>query len=159
MRAEIIQDHDLARTQARYQNLFKIGLEHDCRHTAGDAHAWADTRERQGADRGRVFRSVAWECCPGPLAFGRTRIAWGQVQVGAKLVDDDEISRINLLLEDGKLSTCPGVALAGNQALFLRVSPKRVMARRRVEGLSVTPWLAFHWAVCSASVASGIAAT
>jgi hypothetical protein len=79
--------------------------------------------------------------------------------VGAGLVDEDEISRVE---RGGLISPgCPRglVTFGSDERLFLSGQPARPSARDIVAGLTSTPVVAAHVAQCSASVASGAART
>ena len=92
-----------------------------------------------------------------PLAARRTGIHRRHVDVAPTLVHNHEIScgaLGNAVLIGTALLL---VALGGTQRLFLRVQPKRLIARPTVHWLNVVPCVAFQRSVCSAIVASGSA--
>ncbi len=49
------------------------------------------------------------------------------------------------------------VPFGGAQRLFLRVQPRRRIARPTVHWLRAVPWVVFHSRVCASIVASGLA--
>lgn len=101
--------------------------------------ARTQTSNGQRTDRGGVHRSIARSLGRGSLSFGGASIAWGEVEIAAKLVKDDEIGSIDVLLLNSKEQASPDVAFRGDQGLFLRVQPRRAIARPRVQRLREVP--------------------
>ena len=159
MRTQIVKQDDLSWSQGRPQDVLDIRLEHRARHASLGHQARPHTRRGQRADRCRIWWGIARERGDGPLASWGAGVAHGHIQVGAELVDDDHISRVDVFLLHQKASTLPSITFTGNQRLFFRVSPSRRMARPIVHWLIVVVWAAFQRMACSARVASGKAAT
>jgi hypothetical protein len=97
----------------------------------------------------------AWHAADCPCSTRCPCITWwpGEIAAGlvhhherrCRLVCDAFTKRLALLL----------VARGSAQALFLRVQPRRRIARPRVHGRNVVPWVALHSSACWAQVASG----
>ena len=159
VRTQVVEQNNLARTQGWPQDMRDIGLEKRCGHATNRHQAWSHPVERERCNGRGVGRGVAGKRGDGPFATGGAGIARGHIQVRAKLIDHDDIGWVNVLLLDQKANTVPPIALGSDQRLFLRVNPRRRIARPSVHWLMLVPCSAFQRAVCSASVASGTAAT
>ena len=94
-----------------------------------------------------------------PLAPRRPRPAARHGRVGAGLVDEEQVGRVERggLVPPRRAGRL--VALGGDERLFLSGQPARRSARDIVARLSGTPVVSSHRAQCSASVASGAART
>src|SRR5207248_2782355 len=67
-----------------------------------------------------------------------------QTNVGATLIDDDELSGVQVLDLFSPSCSCLLVAFRGTQRLFFRVQPSRLIARLIVDVLTCTPWCSFQ---------------
>lgn len=88
--AEIVHDHDAARSQFRDQNLVVIGLEPDVVDGPVENH-WRDHSYRsQRADGDRHFPMSMRNACAKPLALRSTIAATRHIGRGPCLVNEDE---------------------------------------------------------------------
>jgi hypothetical protein len=130
---QIVKQDHLSWPQRRSKDMFDICLEHRTRHTSLNHQARTHPCAGQRADRGRICWGVARKRSDCPLAAWGTGVAPCQVQIGAELIDHDQIMWIEVFLLDQKASTLPGITFRGNQRLFLRVRPRARMARPTVQ--------------------------
>src|SRR6266851_3818644 len=118
-------------------------------------HGLAHAGPVKSSNQGRIFSSIAWHTAVGPRPLWRTSIKWGQTNVGATLIDDDELAGIQMLelFSPG----CSGlfVAFSGAQRLFFRVQPTRLIARLMVDVLTATACCSCHIWQWASNVASG----
>lgn len=145
VRTQIVNQHDLARSQAGGQDLFNIGLEGQPIGGTRQDQRRPHPRERQRGDQGGIGRSVARHAAKGALLAWGTGIARREVHIRAALIDDHEIASwtgLQLLPEGGASGFIP---FTGAETLFLRDQPKRVIARSRVARLiGRWGWRVFH---------------
>src|SRR5579884_551551 len=152
---EIIQDHNLPRTQAGSKDLLHIdrksgaisgSIQHQRWPHAGKRH-----RGNYGLDGTIIARHLAYRA----RSSRGIRVQRSHGNVGAGLVDKDQL----LARQKGGL-LAPGssfrfLLLAGSYGLFFRVQPKAILARLMLAGLTLMPWDASHIWQCSSRVASG----
>src|SRR6266496_600691 len=129
---QIVKQDDLSWPQGRSQDVLDICLEHRAAYTALDHQARTHTPRRQRADRRGICWRVARERSDCSLTAWGTSITPRHIEIGAELVDHDQISCLDVFLLDKKAGTLPSVTFTGNQRLFFRVSPSRRMARPSV---------------------------
>jgi len=139
MGTQIVQQNDLSWPQRRPQDVLDIRLEHRARHAALSHQARPHSCQGQRADRRGIGWRVAWQRGDCPFATWSTGVAPCQIEIGAELIDHDDISRLDVFLLDQKASSLPRVTFSGNQRLFLRVKPSARMARPIVHWLRDVP--------------------
>ncbi len=88
---EIIHHHNLTGLQAGSQNLFDIDLKGDGIGRSLQDHGCSHARKGESGDQRGILATVAWNASPGPLPFWRTGIQGGQGNIGAALIDKDEL--------------------------------------------------------------------
>jgi len=106
---------------------------------------------------GQVRPVVAGDLAHRPFSSRSIGIQQGHVDLGAGLIDDDQILSGQLLglLPPGRASEV--ILLASSYRLFFRVQPNTIRVRLIEAGLTLVPVLASHIWQCCSRVASGLA--
>ena len=156
---QVVEDHDLARPQAGHQDALDEGGKDPPIDRAIDDQTLAHPRQVQRGQPGDVRPLPPRNAADGPLPAGRACPQRGQGDRRARLIDEEQIARIDrrhprLPRGAGRL-----IAFAGNQRLFLSGKSRRASSRLRCDGLSWTPTAAASCRATSGSVASGWVAT
>ena len=134
--AQIVHDHHLPLSQARHQYLLDVHFHRQAVGSAFQKHRRPHPIQCQRGNQGGVGRGVSWHSTIGALPAWRTSIERRQVEITAAFVKYHEVVRAALpnLLTEG--FACSFIAFAGTESLFLRVQPRRVIARSMVLGLT-----------------------
>lgn len=137
--AQIIHHDHLPRPQGRRQLLGDIPFERLRIHRPLDHPGLMQAVGGERRDQRRILAMIAGHRSGGALVVRRPAIQAGQGDVGAALVDKDELLRVEL----GR-GFAPGLArllvtFAGCQDFFLWVQPRRRIARHVVASLSCWP--------------------
>ncbi len=107
-------------------------------------HRRSHALRRHGRDERRILSGIAWNLINGPFTFQGTGIDRCQIDITATFIHHD----YQILVVAGYLSAVGSsgllVPLGGSQRLFLRVQPKRLIARPTVHSLTDVAWVAFH---------------
>ena len=155
MNREVVQNHDLSRTQAGSQDLFDVGFEGDSIRRAIQQHRFAEACEGQRRDQGQVGSVVAGNRADGPLAPWGVGVQRRHVDARTRFIHDHQILRRQLLGLFPPGSAFRLILFAGSQNFFFRVQPKAILARLMEAGLTLVPVLASHVWQCCSLVASG----
>jgi hypothetical protein len=125
--AEVVHDHDVAGPQARTEDLTHISLED--RRISGpfDGHAGGAPIEPDGADHGRSA-PVAVRCLGQQApAAGRAAPQAGHVCLRRRLVEEDQLGRVEPALAAAPAPARPdnvrAVLFGCPESLFLKVRP------------------------------------
>jgi len=154
---EVIQDHDLPRTQAGGKELFYVDGKSGAISGSIQHQRRSHARKRHRGDHGHDRSIIA-----GHLAY-RARSSRGisiqrsHSDVGTGLVYKDQVlawQKSGLLAPGGTFSF---LLFAGSYRLFFRVQPKTILARLILAGLTLMPCEASHIWQCCSRVASGLA--
>lgn len=145
MRAQIVHQHYLACLQARRQNVLDIRLHRQV--VGGTRHdqCWPDAVDTERGHQRGVRRRVARNRAIGAFIMRCTGIQWRQVEIAVTLVKDNKIAGTALGYALTESCSRELVAFASTEGLFLRVQPRRAIARSIVLAETVcSGWVSFH---------------
>lgn len=147
---QVIQDDDLAGLERGSQHLFHVGLKdhrvHGALQDTGRLHPF----KREPSNQGRVLAPVAGHRPRGPLTPGCAGVERRESDMSATFIDKDQAldRQVGDQVVPGRAGDL--IALGSTQCLFLRVQPRRAIARLILAVLTRTLWLASHsWQCCS----------
>ena len=159
MSTQVIHHHHVARPQRRPQHLLDVSKKHVARRRSWNRHQGIEATVRKRPDQGHVHPRVLGHMVDDALTFGGAPMRSCHRQIDARLIDERQAFGRNLgdlgAVVLAGLADPFGVTFARLEALFFRVSPRRLRARHSVAKPSVTPssWRAL--ARNSAKVRSG----
>ena len=133
--AEIIEDHDLAGTQARNEDALDKGGEDPAIYRAIDHQAFAQPVGGQGGNPDDVRPMPTWDMPDGALPFRRTSAQRRQDERGTGLIQEDQVAGIQADLRLPPRLPRGGILFGGDQGLFLSGRSRRRKRRLRCEGL------------------------
>jgi hypothetical protein len=93
----LLHDHDLPWTQGWSQNLLDVLLKDRSGGGSLHDHALAHPLPSQRSNQGRILAAIARNRSDGPFSFGCPPVTWGQSDIGATFIDEQQAVRIQLL--------------------------------------------------------------
>lgn len=150
MSREIIQDHDLSRTQAGSQDLLHISLEGRRIRRSIQQECFSHPLHRQRSDQCQVGPIITRNVADRTLASRSVGIERRHVDLRTRFIHDDQILRgqVVRLLSPGRPNGF--ILFAGSQRFFLRVQPNAMRARLMEAVLTLIPVRSSHiWQCCS----------
>jgi hypothetical protein len=142
--SQINHDHDLAFGQAGCQDLFHRQLESGGSGCSLDDHGLSHAGPAKSRKQGGIFAPIAWHPAIGTRSLWSTRIQGSQSEIGATLIENDELAGVQLLEVCSPGGSGLFVAFSATQRLFFRVQPTRLIARLMVDVLTATPCCSSH---------------
>ena len=143
VRAEIIHDHNVARTQLRAEHLVEVGEEDVGIGGRLDGHGCDHAAEAHGPKNGQDLPVTAGRGFVDALAFSRTAIESRHAGRNAAFVKKDQLfgrDRADPVEEfDPPLEVDRGIAFDGVERLFFLGSPSRVSVSQTSDRLNRTP--------------------
>ena len=156
--AEVVEDHDLAGDQRWHEHLLDIGGEGIAVHGSFQSHRRLESMRREGGDESGVAVIVARSTAVDALIAGSPAGTRGQGDVGARLVEEDEL--LGSPAQPCRPTTAaelPRPARWPPASFFPGPPEPSLSVRLMVAVLTRTPWLSAHMAHCCSSVASSCA--
>lgn len=144
MHAEVVPDDYLSWSQLWHQKLRDKLIEDRPVHRAFDDGGSLDTIKCHGRHQRCVLAPVARHLGDAALSTWRPPVAWRQRDVGATLIDKDQLFSGNILDLSPPGSARLWILFAGAQPLFLRVNSRCCRVRHMVAALTLTPLAAVH---------------
>ena len=143
MRAEIVENNNVARPESGNEELFDIGEEALAVDRAVEQARRVDAVVPQRGQEGRSLPITARDLADEPLAAWRPAGEAGHVGLGPGFVDEDETTGIyvGLVLAPASAMTVDigPLLLARDKRLFLNVMPARRKKRLIIEVSDATP--------------------
>jgi hypothetical protein len=143
MRAEIVEDHDVARLQRRREELIDIGAEALAVDGSIEQARRVDAVVAQGGEESRGLPLALRDLVDKALSFRRLAAKPCHIGLRPGLIDEDEARGVDepLIGAPARAMTADvrAVALARDERLFLNVTPILRKKRRIIEVSALTP--------------------
>ena len=134
----VVKKDDVVTFQSRRKHLFDEEHHRLTVNRAGDAQPCAQACQANGANRREVALVIARHLFKYPLAWRGARILPRHRQVGAHLVDEDELVDIEPVSQAPESPPLLFIASLGEKALFFRGNPSSCKTRLIVARLTDT---------------------
>ncbi len=152
---QIIQDHELSRTQAGSEHLLNVDFKGSGIGGSIQHERFSHTLQRHASQQRHVRPVIAGNFPDGPLSPGSVGVQGSHGNMRTRFIHKDQIltGEVARLLTPG--GPCCFILFAGYERLFFRVQFKAARARLMLAGLTRRPYLASKSWQCSSRVASG----
>lgn len=134
----VVKKDDVVTFQSRREHLFDEENHRLTVNRAGDTQPCAQACQADGANRREVALVIAGHLFKNSLARRGACVPPRHPQVGAHLVDENELVEIELVSQAPELPPLLFVAFPGEKALFLRGKPSSCKTRLIVARLTDT---------------------
>ena len=151
---QIIQDHELSRTQAGSEHLLNVDFKGGGIGSSIQDECFSHALHRQGRKPRHVCSVITGNLAHGPLSSGGVGVQGSHSNMRTGFIHKDQIltGEVARLLTPG--GPCCFILFPGYERLFFRVQPRAALARLMLAGLTRRPVLASKSWQCSSRVAS-----